>query len=170
MRKSLFHQNEKGITLIELLAVIVILGIVAAIAVPAIGNIIENAKKDAHIANARVMIEATRLLSISDSEIRPSNHGNKSFVPLGYLINEGYLDAFDSHGFEKYAQTLIDEPTKNGGSHHKWEDEKNTFVAIENNNGKIEYYVKILLTPSNEVVLPLTKESEITRDKIQHYD
>ena len=32
-------KNEKGLTLIELLAVIVILGIIAAIAVPSIGGI-----------------------------------------------------------------------------------------------------------------------------------
>ena len=32
--------NEKGLTLVELLAVIVILGIIAAIAVPSIGGII----------------------------------------------------------------------------------------------------------------------------------
>lgn len=37
-------KNEKGLTLIELLAVIVILAIVAAIAIPAIGNIIDNSR------------------------------------------------------------------------------------------------------------------------------
>ena len=36
--------NEKGMTLIELLAVIVIIAIIAAIAIPAIGNIIENSR------------------------------------------------------------------------------------------------------------------------------
>nr|AAB31769.1 lipase, triacylglycerol lipase {N-terminal} {EC 3.1.1.3} [Bacillus thermocatenulatus, DSM 730, Peptide Partial, 45 aa] [Geobacillus thermocatenulatus] len=40
-------------TLIELLAVIVILGIIAAIAIPAIGAIMDNSKKDAHIANKK---------------------------------------------------------------------------------------------------------------------
>ncbi|SOC13282.1 type IV pilus assembly protein PilA [Ureibacillus xyleni] len=162
-------KNEKGLTLIELLAVIVVLGIIAAIAIPAIGNIIENTKKDAHIANAKAMIEATRLLSIEESDVRPSV-GNKSFIPLGYLINKGYMDAFDSHGFEMYAQNPDDNPTKNGGPHHMWENEWNTFVQVVNNNGIIEYSVKLLLTPSKEVVLPLTKESEITRDKITHYN
>lgn len=37
-------KNEKGLSLVELLAVIVILAIVAAIAIPAIGNIIENSR------------------------------------------------------------------------------------------------------------------------------
>ena len=37
--------NEKGLTLVELLAVIVILGIIAAIAIPSIGNIIQNVEK-----------------------------------------------------------------------------------------------------------------------------
>jgi type IV pilus assembly protein PilA len=35
-------KNERGLTLIELLAVVVILGIISAIAVPSIGGLIEN--------------------------------------------------------------------------------------------------------------------------------
>ncbi|MBN2504846.1 MAG: prepilin-type N-terminal cleavage/methylation domain-containing protein, partial [Bacilli bacterium] len=40
-------KNRKGVTLVELLAVIVILGIIAAIAVPTIGNLIERRREDA---------------------------------------------------------------------------------------------------------------------------
>lgn len=50
-------KNEKGLTLIELLAVIVILAIIAAIAIPAIGNIIQNSRDKA------VLTEASNLLS-----------------------------------------------------------------------------------------------------------
>ncbi|RIV13331.1 prepilin-type N-terminal cleavage/methylation domain-containing protein, partial [Priestia flexa] len=42
-----FLKNEKGLTLIELLAVIVILGIIAAIAIPSIGGIIQKSREDA---------------------------------------------------------------------------------------------------------------------------
>jgi len=35
-------KNKKGLTLIELIAVLVILGIIAAIAIPTIGNTISN--------------------------------------------------------------------------------------------------------------------------------
>ncbi|WP_017381172.1 prepilin-type N-terminal cleavage/methylation domain-containing protein [Paenisporosarcina sp. TG-14] len=46
MRKFIQQKlkEQKGLTLIELLAVIVILAIIAAIAIPAIGNIIENSR------------------------------------------------------------------------------------------------------------------------------
>lgn len=53
-------KDEKGLTLIELLAVIVILGIIAAIAVPSITGITNNTKKEAHRANATQIVEAAK--------------------------------------------------------------------------------------------------------------
>lgn len=60
MNKKLL-KNQKGLTLIELLAVIVILAIVAAIAVPAIGNIIENSRYNAVKADAINALNAAHL-------------------------------------------------------------------------------------------------------------
>ena len=54
-------KNEKGLTLIELLAVIVILAIVAAIAVPAIGNIINNSKDRAVLAEASNILSGAKI-------------------------------------------------------------------------------------------------------------
>ncbi|MFP4287335.1 MAG: prepilin-type N-terminal cleavage/methylation domain-containing protein [Candidatus Izemoplasmataceae bacterium] len=45
-------KNNKGVTLVELLIVIVILGIIAAVSIPAVGNIVENSQKDAVISEA----------------------------------------------------------------------------------------------------------------------
>lgn len=55
-----FLKNEKGLTLVELLAVIVILGIVAAIAVPSIGGIIQKSKEDSYKADAIQVLNAAK--------------------------------------------------------------------------------------------------------------
>jgi type IV pilus assembly protein PilA len=56
-----FLKNERGLTLIELLAVIVILGIIAAIAIPSIGGLINKSKDDAKIAEGIQIINAAKL-------------------------------------------------------------------------------------------------------------
>lgn len=54
-------KNQKGLTLVEVLAVVVILAIVAMIAIPAIGNIIENNRIKAIKADAVNIISAANL-------------------------------------------------------------------------------------------------------------
>ncbi len=48
-------RNQKGLTLVELLAVIVILGVIAAIAVPAIGGVISNSKTNADVQSKELL-------------------------------------------------------------------------------------------------------------------
>lgn len=54
-------KNERGMTLIELLAVIVIIAIIALIAIPAIGNIINNSKDKAILADASQIISGAKI-------------------------------------------------------------------------------------------------------------
>ncbi|MGE6367598.1 prepilin-type N-terminal cleavage/methylation domain-containing protein [Planococcus kocurii] len=97
MKKYLQNKlnNEKGMTLIELLAVIVIIAIIAAIAIPAIGNIIENsrfgaAKSDflnAHSAASLYKADENKLPSLTTVE--PKTTLDK--LKAGYLDDAGTL-------------------------------------------------------------------------------
>lgn len=77
-------KNEKGLTLIELLAVIVILAIVAAIAIPAIGNIIENSRYNAVKADAINVLNASNLYF--------TDNADKTEVTVAELKNSGFLE------------------------------------------------------------------------------
>lgn len=77
-------KNAKGFTLVELLAVIVILGIIVAIAVPAIGNIISDARSSATDAEIELIEDAARLA-----------HANEEFtdsITVKELQDKGYLE------------------------------------------------------------------------------
>jgi len=119
-------KNERGLTLIELLAVIVILGIIAAIAIPAIGGMIDNSKKDAHVANVQQMINAAKIAATSDKDLIPADKSTKK-ITLKQLEDDGYLET-------------VKDPDKTQNGY----DENNLYVRIANENNKLSYSVKLI--------------------------
>lgn len=77
--------KEEGFTLVELLAVIVILGIILAIAIPSIGGVINRAEGNANEAEEALVIDAARLYFTTES-----NPGNT--VTVTELVTAGYLE------------------------------------------------------------------------------
>ncbi|PRY83234.1 type II secretion system protein [Alkalibacterium olivapovliticus] len=96
--------KEEGFTLVELLAVIVILGIIVAIAIPAIGNIIDRAQGGANEAEDALVIDAARLYFTTTDEA----HGGS--VTVGTLKSGGYIEVRDS---ENLSDTIT--VTRSGG-------------------------------------------------------
>lgn len=99
-------KNEKGLTLVELLAVIVILGIIAAIAVPSIGGIIDNSRIKAVKADAQTIISAANMYFAENPDADNVN--------LKTLVDGKFMD--DTGKFVTPANTT-DNPkvTKNTG-------------------------------------------------------
>lgn len=92
--------NDKGLTLVELLAVIVILGVIAAIAVPAIGNIITNSKVSALKADGQNAISAANIYFAETSG---------ESVTLEELSTGGYLE--DVGGFADPSDAKVERGT-----------------------------------------------------------
>lgn len=83
-------KNQRGITLIELLAVIVILGILAAIAVPAVGSMISKSRINADIESLNLIKDAGLRLAMSEEDslnfpITIEIGGTGGLVERGYL-------------------------------------------------------------------------------------
>ena len=86
-------RNEKGLTLVELLAVIVILAIITAIAIPAFGKIIDNSRIKSEKANAIRVIEAAELYFADAKAVAYLDS-----IGIPTLVEKGYLDNISTLG------------------------------------------------------------------------
>lgn len=106
--------NKKGFTLVELLAVIVVLGIIISIAVPTAMNLINNSKKKAFVYDAKAYIDSARYTVLSEN-------GKKTFFKLDELSVKNKKKSYkgvvyakkDESGHYKYSIFIYDESSNN---------------------------------------------------------
>src|SRR5690625_1245979 len=111
-------KNERGLTLVELLAVIVILAIIAIIAFVFIGGVIENSKKDAHIANAQQIISAAKLHEATGGELGEDTSSISALIGNGHL--DQVLDPWDKDDYNDKSAYVT--KGDNGYTIHEFED------------------------------------------------
>lgn len=88
-------KREKGFTLVELLAVIAILAIILAIAVPTIGNVVDGAENDADAASVELIENAARLADVAHAKgVKEGVYTLTELEAAGYLdeVPEGYKE------------------------------------------------------------------------------
>lgn len=83
-------KNRKGFTLVELLAVIVVLAIILAIAVPSITGIINGAKKNAFESNAKMIITAIEYKKLEDENFNPEDVTKATMQSLLGISGDNY--------------------------------------------------------------------------------
>ncbi len=141
------RKNQKAFTLIELLAVIVILAILLAIAVPKVTQYITKSRKDSLIATANDFIDA----------VRNSAHSDIYDLPIG--TNDVTIVSLDLIGLSK------------GGSKSPFSGNwipRFSYVAIINVGTDVDpdykYYIAIRDTKRYSVAL--TEENKISNNSI----
>ncbi len=90
--KKMFR-NEKGFTLIELIIVIAILAIIAAVAIPNILGAVDNSRRSADVANAKIVLNAAAQVNAKNEEITPAA-GSYDITDTNLALS-GTVDTFE---------------------------------------------------------------------------
>ena len=99
-------RNKKGFTLVELLAVIVVLAIIILIALPAVLSSMEKARKNSFVIETNEFVKAAQTAystAVMNGEGNIASGGTKYCVTFGALVNKGYIEKSGSD----YAGTVV---------------------------------------------------------------
>ena len=84
--------NKKGFTLVELLAVLIIISIVSLITFPAIGSVIVRSRDNLYDIQILDIKKAAQKWSIEHPELLDATHANDIYIPLASFRYSGYLE------------------------------------------------------------------------------
>ena len=123
--------NNKGFTLIELIAMLTVLGILMAITVPNMTGILTQQKEGAYVEAAEQLISTAEMKVLTNKKIKNPKDGNCIVLSMNYLDKASEL-----------------KKSADGGEYIREE----SFVFISRVGAKYKYYVRLVeTTPSGEV-------------------
>ena len=158
--------NNKGFTLVEILAVFVIIGILSLIAIPSVSNAIESSRKEALIEQAKTYLKSFETQLINKEYITSDNDLCK-IPPVGYYTiikikeistentkeeQEGKIES--PWGFEindsKSSVIVINEKTSETQIGDEVVGNLKYYIHLEDvdKNGIVRYHTKIELNKS----------------------
>lgn len=143
-------KNKKGFSLIELLAVIVIMGVLLLIGVISVTEYITESRKDGYIANARLYVNAARSMYGAEKLSQMPNTNEALLVPLSITDTDR-----ENKGLKSPYGDLITE---------------RSYVVIVNEDGNRFYYV--IAIDDSGYAIKCIQEDELARNSIttEHTD
>ena len=132
--------NKKGFTLIEIIAVIVILGVIMFIAVPSISRYVGGSRKDLYISDAKRFVDAAKEI-ISTKKIPINKTDITYYIPLSCLS--------------------VDK--KDESPYGAWDE---VYVVVTYDNTKYDYYFTAI--DSEKMGVKLTYSEDLNTDRVEN--
>ncbi|MBQ7136864.1 MAG: prepilin-type N-terminal cleavage/methylation domain-containing protein [Bacilli bacterium] len=145
MRKKIkLKSNNKGFTLIETLAVVIILGVLLLVAVPSISKYVDRSRKNTYISSVKSMVNAVSVAITSQD------------LPYDIEEDEAMIIPFSEIKMEKKNSTKK-------SPYANWVQDK-SFIMVLYDGDNYNYYVSAL--DEAGYAIPLIKESDLTINSI----
>ena len=136
--------NNKGFTLVELLAMLVVLGILMAVSIPNITGILANNKLNVMRADATKMVDTAKIKFSSIKESKRPTSGKCIVYALNALNDSGDINT-----------------GPNGGQYLQYD----SFVVIVREAHKYQYYVRLLEKKDSKIIgMNLVKREKLSED------
>ena len=127
--------NKKGFTLVELLAVIVILSIILVIAVPSVNRYIKQSKEKAYKVQISELLDAVESYANMNNEILPENDDEVIKITLGQLKIEGIVKNDTKNPYnDKFFDDALTFIIKKKGNRYTYEIDEDTIKVRETTN------------------------------------
>ena len=144
--------KNKGFTLVEVLAMLVVLGIIMGITIPNITGILENQKVNTIIGDSKKMISSAKTEIITNNDMYlPKNNDQCVVLNLSKIDKNSDIkaDADD----EEY-------------------DRANSFILVKFNNKQYEYHVRLAAKRSDEAYYGIedATEEQLNKDSFNYIE
>lgn len=133
------RKNNKGFTLVELLAALVILGILSVLAMPTVINMLSSSRDKLYVTDAKKLIsQAEYKFRVASSEIDKPDDGECLILSMVYLDNSDFDSAPNNGEYVREA----------------------SYVVVKNDGGNYEFSVELV----EEVKKDVYRGVELARD------
>lgn len=99
--------NKKGFTMVELLAVLILLGVVAIIAIPTVNRSIKNSREKARVAQEEIILDAAQSYASENTDLLPKK--GITLFKVDDLLAMNYIDSSNSENIAEsdYASMCV---------------------------------------------------------------
>ena len=139
-------KNSKGFTLVELLAMLVVLGVLMAVAVPNVNGILKNQRDNTLVEDAGRFIEQTKTTMTIDSKIGKPAAGECLVFTLQYVdFNKEIAEGANSKEYKRFDSIVV-------------------YTRVGN---EYKYYVRLIESGDN-LSIPFSEESVVSNYQKQN--